>query len=273
MFKRLSTFLRSGLRRILGEIGFEPPPESATSLLFDGEFVFLGSCFAYSSPHVFLTAAHCIRDRTSSTLLVSCGTEGRPDDYISIRQVIIHPTADLAVLIADPADSSYSDFAPYREVIEVEPGEEVHAYGFHEDTTDHGIEPLDRHFHGVVQRLFIWDIQRPYSYDAIELSFGAPPGLSGGPLYKTFLNPKTGTTHCVLVGMVTGNREASIHLETITEVQNGNEHYVERIHSVTNYGIALNLSAYAKWLTKICKSVRRNKNRATGSLPSSVTTA
>jgi hypothetical protein len=187
--------------------------------------------------------------------------------------VIIHPTADLAVLIADPADSSYSDFAPYREVIEVEPGEEVHAYGFHEDTTDHGIEPLDRHFHGVVQRLFIWDIQRPYSYDAIELSFGAPPGLSGGPLYKTFLNPKTGTTHCVLVGMVTGNREASIHLETITEVQNGNERYVERIHSVTNYGIALNLSAYAKWLTKICKSVRRNKNRATGSLPSSVTTA
>jgi hypothetical protein len=272
MFKRLSTFLRSGLKRVLEEIRFEPSPESATSLLFDGEFMFLGSCFAYSSPHIFLTAAHCIRDRTSSTLLVSCGTEDTPNNYISIRQVIIHPTADLAVLIADPANSSYSDFAPYREVIEVEPGDEVHAYGFHEDTTDHGIEPLDRHFHGVAQRLFIWEIQKPYIYDAIELSFGAPPGLSGGPLYKSFVLPRTGT-HCVLVGMVTGNREASIHLETITEVQNGNEHYVERIHSVTNYGIALNLAAYTKWLTKICKSVGRNKNRATGSLPSSVTTA
>jgi hypothetical protein len=73
--------------------------------------------------------------------------------------------------------------------------------------------------------------------------------------------------------MVTGNREASIHLETITEVQNGNKDYVERIHSVTNYGIALNLTAYTKWLTNICKSVVRNKNRTTGSLPSSVTTA
>jgi hypothetical protein len=73
--------------------------------------------------------------------------------------------------------------------------------------------------------------------------------------------------------MVTGNREASIPLATIAEVQNGNEHYVERIHSVTNYGIALNLISYTKWLTKICKSVGRNKNRATGSLPSSVTTA
>jgi hypothetical protein len=273
MFTRLSTVLRSRLKRVFEVlVGFEPPPENATSLLLgvgsDGEDVFLGSCFAYSSPHIFLTATHCIRDRTSSALRVWGLTEGTEDKLI--KRVINHPTADLAVLITDPSDS---DFMPYRQGIEVEPGDEVHAYGFHEDTTDHGIEPLDRHFHGVVQRLFIWDIQRPYSYDAIELSFGAPPGLSGGPLYKTFLNPKTGTTHCILVGMVTGNREASIHLETITEVQNGNKHYVERIHSVTNYGIALNLAAYTKWLTKICKSVGRNKNRATGSLPSSVTTA
>jgi hypothetical protein len=270
MFKRLSAFLRSGLKRVFEVlVGFEPPPENATSLLIgvgsDGEDVFLGSCFAYSSPHIFLTAAHCIRDRTSSALRVGGLTEDK-----LIQQVITHPTADLAVLTTDPSDS---DFMPYRQVIEVEPGDEVHAYGFHEDTTDHGIEPLDRHFHGVVQRLFIWDIQKPYSYDAIELSFGAPPGLSGGPLYKTFLNQKTGTTHCVLLGMVTGNREASIPLATIAEVQNGNEHYVERIHSVTNYGIALNLISYTKWLTKICKSVGRNKNRATGSLPSSVTTA
>jgi hypothetical protein len=271
MFKRLSTFLRSGLKRVLGEIGFEPPPENATSLLFgvgsEGEDIFLGSCFAYSSSRIFLTATHCIQGRTSSALRV-CGINEGTEDKL-IQRVITHPTADLAVLITDPSESG---FDPFREILEVEPGDEVHAYGFHEDTTDHGIEPLDRHFHGVVQRLFIWDIQRPYSYDAIELSFGAPPGLSGGPLYKSFVLPETGT-HCFLVGMVTGNREASIHLETITEVQNGNKHYVERIHSVTNYGIALNLTAYTKWLTKICKSVGRNKNRTTGSLPSSVTTA
>jgi hypothetical protein len=57
--------------------------------------------------------------------------------------------------------------------------------------------------------------------------------------------------------MVTGNREASIHLETTTEVQEGNQHYIERIHSVTNYGIALNLAAYAKWLTETCKAAVR----------------
>jgi len=183
MLRRFATFLRSGLKRVFEVlISFEPPPENATSLLLglgsDGEYVFLGSCFAYSSPHVFLTAAHCIRDRTSSALRVWGLTEGTEDKLI--RRVITHPTADLAVLITAPSDS---DFMPYRQVIAVEPGDEVHAYGFHEDTTDHGIEPLDRHFHGVAQRLFVWDIQRPYSYDAIELSFGAPPGLSGGPLY------------------------------------------------------------------------------------------
>jgi len=272
MFKRLSTFLRSGIKRVLEEIRGKPPPENATSLLLglgsEGEDIFLGSCFAYYFPHIFLTATHCIQSRTSSAVRV-CGVDEGTEDRL-IQQVVIHPTADLAVLITDPSESG---FDPFRQVIEVEPGDEVHAYGFQEDTTDHGIELLDRHFHGVAQRLLTWDIQRPYSYDAIELSFGTPPGLSGGPLYKTFLNPRTGTIHCVLVGMVTANREASIHLETITEVQNGNKHYAERIHSVTNYGIALNLTPYTKWLNKLCKSVGRNKNRATGSLPLSVTTA
>ncbi len=270
MLNRLSSFLRLGLKRVFEVLfGFEPPPENATTLLLgvggDGEDVFLGSCFAYSSPHIFLTAAHCIRDRALSTLRIW----GLPEDKL-IQRVILHPKADLAVLITNP---SRSDFTPYRQISEVEPGDEVHAYGFHEDTTDQGIEPLDRHFHGVVQRLFTWDILKPYSYDAIELSFDAPPGLSGGPLYKTFLLQNTGVTHYVLVGIVTGNREASIPLQTITEVQNGNKHYVERIHSVTNYGIALNLTAYTQWLSKICKRVERNKNRAAVSFPPPVTTA
>jgi S1-C subfamily serine protease len=259
MFRRFASLLRSGLKRVSEVLLLhdEPPPEEATSLLLtlrsDRKLVFLGSCFAYSSPHVFLRAAHCIRDSASSALCVSCATEDTPDKYLLIRQVITHPTADLAVLIADPSDS---DFTPYREVLEIEPGDEVHAYGFHEDTTNHGIEPLDRYFHGVAQRLFTWDIQKPYSYDAIELSFGAPPGLSGGPLYKSFLLERSGT-HYFLVGMVTGNREVSIHLETTTEVQEGSQHYIERIHSVTNYGIALNLAAYTKWLTKTCKGAAR----------------
>lgn len=256
MFKRFPIRLRSCVKRVSDFLLLNnyPPPEEATSLIFtlrsDSRIVFLGSCFAYSSPHVFLTAAHCIRDSASSTLCVSCATEDMPDKYLLIHQVITHPTADLAVLIAEPSDS---DFTPYREAIEVEPGDEVHAYGFHEDTTDHGIEPLDRHFHSVAQRLFTWNIQRPYSYDAIELSFGAPPSLSGGPLYKSYCSPKARTFY-LLIGMITGNREASTHLKTITEIQEGNQRYIERINSVTNYGIALNLAAYTKWLTKTCKS-------------------
>jgi S1-C subfamily serine protease len=258
MFRRFASLLRSGLKRVSDGLSFlheNPPPEEATSLIItlrsDRKFVFLGSCFAYSFPHVFLTAAHCIRDSASSTLRVACATKDTPDKSLLVRQVITHPTADLAVLIADPSDP---DFTPYREVLEVEPGDEVHAYGFHEDTTNHGIEPLDRHFHGVAQRLFTWDVQKPYSYDAIELSFGAPPGLSGGPLYKSFLLERSGT-HYFLVGMVTSNREASIHLETTTEVQEGSQYYIERIHSVTNFGIALNLAPYTEWLTKTCKGV------------------
>jgi hypothetical protein len=167
-----------------------------------------------------------------------------------IQRVVTHPTADLAVLISEPSDS---DFTPFKEpLLEVEPGDEVHAYGYLQDTTDHGIEPLDRHFYEVAQRVFTWDIQKPYSYDAIELSFGTPPGLSGGPLYKSFLVDRLGIQY-FLVGMVTGNREASTHLETITEVHEGSEHYSEHIHSVTNYGIAINLAPYTKWLTKACK--------------------
>jgi S1-C subfamily serine protease len=253
MFRRFGTLLRSGLKRVSEALSSadEPSAEWATSFIFtprsDDKVNFLGSCFAYFSPHVFLTAAHCIRDITPSELRVRGLTEDMPDKLI--RRVVNHPTADLAVLISEPSDS---DFTPFREVLEVEPGEEVHAYGFHKDTTDLGIQVLDRHFHGVVQRLLTWEIQRPYSYDAIELSFGAPPGLSGGPLYQSLQLLRYGTDY-VLVGMVTGNRQASTPVRTITEVHEGSDHYIERIDHVTDYGIALNLAAYSKWLAEACK--------------------
>jgi hypothetical protein len=251
MFRRFATRLGLVLKRVLDDLSLNayPPPEEATGCIFtnDSKFMFLGSCFAYSSPHVFLTAAHCIRNSAPSALCVYCATEGLAD--IRIRHVITHPTADLAVLIGDSSDS---DFRPYREAIEVEPGDEVHAYGFQEDTTDYGIEPVDGHFHGVAQRLLTWDVQSPYSYDAIELSFDAPPGLSGGPVYRFHISPK-GRPFYLLIGMVTGSREASTHLRTITEVQEGNQRIIERIHSVTDYGIAINLVAYTEWLAKTCK--------------------
>jgi S1-C subfamily serine protease len=254
MLRRFGTRLRSGLKRISEalSVNYEPSPEEASSHIFiprsDGKVDFLGSCFAYSSPHHFVTAAHCIRDTTPSTLQVWHPFE---EDALDIRisHVITHPTADLAVLISEPSDS---DFTPYREVLEVEAGEEVHAYGFHKDTTDLGIQVLDRHFHGVVQRLLTWEIQRPYSYDAIELSFAAPPGLSGGPLYKSYTDSEGGTFFS-LIGMITGNRQASTPVKTITEVHEGSDHYIERIDHVTDYGIAINLAPYTKWLAKTCK--------------------
>ncbi len=231
--------------------GDEPSPEWATSFIFipisDDKVNILGSCFAYFSRHVFLTAAHCIGDIPPSALRVWSPTEDTP--HRLIRRVVTHPTADLAVLISEPPGS---DFTPFREVLEVEAGEEVHAYGYQKDTTDLGIQVLDRHFHGVVQRLLTWEIQRPYSYDAIELSFGAPPGLSGGPLYQSLLPDRFGTVY-VLGGMITGNRQASTPFKTITEVHEGSEHYIERIDYVTDYGIALNLAAHSKWLAEACK--------------------
>jgi hypothetical protein len=259
MFKRFRTRLRSGLKRVSEVLllNVEPSPEAASSLLYiprsDGKVDFLGSCFAYSSPHVFLTAGHCIHDTTPSALRVWSPTEDMPDNSLLIHRVVTHPTADLAVLISEPSES---DSTPYREVVEIEPGDEVYAYGFHKDTADQGIELLGRHFHVVAQRFFTWDIKKPYSYDAIELSFEAPPGLSGGPLYKSYVHPTFGIIY-FLVGMVTGNREASMHLETITEVHEGSEHYSEHIYSMTNYGIAINLAPYAKWLTKACKGTAR----------------
>jgi hypothetical protein len=187
---------------------YQPSPEWATSFIFiprsDGKVDFLGSCFAYFSPHVFLTAAHCIRDSTPSSILVWSLTEDTPHKLID--RVVTHPTADLAVLISEHSDS---EFTPFREVVEVEADEEVYAYGYHKDTTDLGIQVLDRRFHGVIHRFLTWEIPRPYSYDAMELSFGAPPGLSGGPLYQCLLLPRVGTEY-VLVGMVTG-KQASLY--------------------------------------------------------------
>jgi hypothetical protein len=252
MFRRFGTLLRSGLKRVskVFSVGYEPSPEWATSFIFiprnDDKVDFLGSCFAYLSPHVFITAAHCIRDTTPSSIRV-WSLEDTPHKLI--RGMVTHPTADLAVLIAEPSDS---EFTPFREVVEVEADEEVYAYGYQKDTTDLGVQVLDRRFHGVIQRFLTWEIPRPYSYDAMELSFGASPGLSGGPLYQSLLLPRVGTEY-VLVGMVTGNRQASTPVRTITELHEGSDHYIERIDHVTDYGIALNLTAYSEWLAKACK--------------------
>lgn len=166
----------------------------------------------------------------------------RPERGLTIEDLQIHPTADVAMVRITDALQIFDCFRGYSGRFRW--GDSVTAFGYPEDTAPDGVVPTPRYFRGHVQRTFDHASSLGYQYRAIELSFGAPGGLSGGPIALRRDSSRA-------IGIVTENVRSTTYLESIVDVVDGAERYREQIHNVINYGIAVELDTVTDWLNEI----------------------
>lgn len=247
------------MRIIGGLVALRNPEETLAdgSISVEGRplpgYLFLGSCFAYMSPRIFLSAAHCVM--ASRGLQIGVFVPNAQGLTITAaEEVIVHPEADLAIVRivdAPPPDPLFQvpehEVGPFRgNLAAAVPGTDYVAYGYPEDVFDRaprrrGRAVVARTFKGHFQRFLLHRSHLGYAYEAGELSTPCPAGLSGGPLYPAD-HPG------LLFGMVTENLESYTTLEEVEELTKAGE--VVRVESrrVITYGIALMLDDVHTWI-------------------------
>jgi Trypsin-like peptidase domain len=199
---------------------------------------FAGTCFGLYRPNIMITARHVLtgapRENVTVTILLDDVEEG-----VSVENIIAHPSADVAILVLDDAINIFDYFRGIAPLPEM--GTDVAAFGYPEDTEPGGAKPTPRYFKGHVQRRYKHRSHLGYEYLAAELSFGAPGGLSGGPVAHTAFPS-------LAMGVVAENRESSTFLSGHTEVRDGNERYREEVRSMINYAACVMLEPLREWL-------------------------
>jgi hypothetical protein len=220
-----------------------PDAEYATGMLFRdrcGGVEFAGSCFCYLQPTHFLTAAHCVTERTDLQYRIRMPMIRR-SELIAVVSVERHPTADLALLVTPPVPGEQIE--PYQFIaMHYTWGDESCAFGYPEDSTaDRRVEPTPRLLRGSFQRFAEFKSDLGYTYAAAELSMGLPAGLSGGPVWL----PRDTNT---VAGVAAENWESSTFLRSRYEEESDGRVFREHIHSVINYGICVRLDPLAEWL-------------------------
>lgn len=201
---------------------------------------FLGTCFAFRKRTHFLTAAHCVRSLDASQLYVGSpvAAQGHP---IRVEKLVPHPNADLALLVVAPA--GMNAIQPLHTLAtNFGYGTDFAALGFPEDTADDGVlRPTGRYFKGSLQRFWRHHSHMGYTYDAAELSIGAPAGLSGGPVLTA--------PHAIhVIGLVSENRASTTFLHSVQELQDGGSTFKEKIHTVINYATCVLFRPPENWL-------------------------
>lgn len=126
-------------------------------------------------------------------------------------------------------------------------GDEVQALGFPEESTEGEVVPTARLLSGGVQRFFFFESRLGYSYQAGEVGFGAPAGMSGGPVFS----PRDLT---VVTGLMAENIDSTTYLRSVEEVQENGEVYKNRLHEVIRYGIFVHLPPLRSWLEELIPS-------------------
>jgi hypothetical protein len=157
-----------------------------------------------------------------------------------------HPHADLSVLKIDTAALGYKAYwQPFWNFVSNwSMGEEFMAYGYPVDTLDDETEPRPkpRLFRGHYQRFWFHQAGPKFSYLAGELSFTAPSGLSGGPVFRQ------GAPQMV-TGMVTANIDSTTYSDEVEEKkQDGKTVEKTVLKRIVSYGVAVMLSEVGPWL-------------------------
>ena len=207
---------------------------------------YLGSGCCYRDPKLFLTAHHCIAATATEELRVAVSPYSQASEDALVQRVVQHPSADLAALMTAAGLSGTSPLDSVDSVILG--GEEVSAHGFPLESEGAISEPTAKHYSGVIHRLLDYS-DGAYSYEALELSFGAPEGLSGSAVALPFRD--RGLVAHDLVGIVTKDRESARTLRTVTDVIDGDLRFQERIDGVALHAIAVDLTALQDWLATL----------------------
>lgn len=202
--------------------------------------VFQGTAFAFRHQRAFLTAAHCVAGVVTSDLTITSPHLGGGAP-LQVTSVECHPTADLAVVKVDIA--SIPPAIPFHILSNNHPpGSDVGAWGYPLDSLPGGgLAPTPRVFKGIVQREMNHQSSFGHQYEAGELSFGAPRGLSGGPVF-------TFPQQMHLVGVVTENFESTTERQTIEEYHDEHGIIRESTHKVIQYAVYVALKPVARWL-------------------------
>ena len=191
-----------------------------------------------------MTAAHCVRDIRHGDLAVFGAVDAAP---LHVNDVVVHPSADVAILRLETGARLPDRFAGDTSIYTW--GIPVSAFGYPEDTGATGLKPTARYFRGNIQRLFSHKSHLGYQYEAVELSFGAPAGLSGGPISPD-------SDYAMVMGVVVENITSTTHLSTVSEEFTEETidgvvertRTVEKVHSVINYAIGVRLDPLKEWL-------------------------
>lgn len=215
-----------------------------------------GTCFGYRHTGVLLTAAHCVARADPRNLTIGIyqqpidpalpvQSDGGPrQPGLPVIHVEPHPSADLAVIRIGDHVGYFDRFVDLEKTWDL--GDPVSSFGYPVDA----IEPTPRFFRGHVQRQFYHD-RAPYQYHAAELSFGAPAGLSGGPVAMARTSDR-------VVGLITENHRSSTFVETIEGVSV--DEPTREVHAVLHYATCVLLGPLEDWLA-------RNAVPADGRLP------
>ena len=194
---------------------------------------YLGTCFSFLKPTVFLSAAHCVTDIPTDEIWINHIGGPSPSLFTRALLVELDHTTDIAVIKTDaPRPQWTSPFTRVKYAADF--GEEIFAFGFPQDLLSYeASKATPRAFRGCIQRPFLFQ-RSAYRYSAFELSFPCPPGLSGGPIFL----PEDPAT---VLGIVTENFETYTVLhESQSETEDGRTTRFEA-RSVITYGVASNL--------------------------------
>lgn len=216
----------------------------AVAMLVQSEAaLYLGTCFPFRFAHRFLTARHCTDGLGPADLAIR--TQYGQD--LRVVDVHRHPDFDIAMLEGDPAQGG----VPYPFA-----GLPVFAgtYGVAEDVVTFGFpvggtlveeeKPTPRFFRGYTQRLADFASGGSKPYRAYELSFPAPAGLSGGPVF-----PPASPDRAFAV--VTGLLESYTIRDEETVVRDDNHTHTTEARRVISYGMALSLYQVDDWLKQV----------------------
>lgn len=200
---------------------------------------FIGSCFAYRRPDVFLTAYHCVEHVPVHELAIGLpAVRDALNAPLNVLGVVPHPTADVAVAFVEPIEVQPPYWmAPVDHASDW--GESVVCFGYPDDSTPNGVMPTPRMSNGNIQRFFDYADGRG-EYRALELSFPSPQGLSGSPLCRT---QDTGAP----IAVITANHNALTYRGGF-EVSEDGVTYLATERDVIRYAIAAYLPDIEEWL-------------------------
>lgn len=200
----------------------------------------IGTAFMLRQPNLVMTAAHVISGRHASVLgqahrdeFFLMDTFNREPPPVVIREVVYHPTADVALLIIDELPGmEWFPIGLYYPSGDFPLGQPVEAYGFAWIGNERPIP--GRLMQGHIQCHFLRK-KTSYEYRAYELSFPAFHNLSGTPLFCPTGYPGEHTISAI--GVITDSVSYSSEQEGL--------------HIHASWSLAASFHPLKEWIVKV----------------------